>query len=120
MGTKSKDPGSFDQIHFSAGVCTEDEGKIYPLLVNRAHVDRFGYGTNIINPEAPESLVKNAKDMDVLHQMLEDSFTKNDFVVRTKKADPRCGIGMDVTVLIDYLFSINNQKVYFFEVVEVK
>lgn len=110
----------FDQIHFPAGVCTEDEGKVYPLLVNRAHVDRFGSGTNIINPEAPESIVKNAKDMAILQQMLEDSFTEKKFAVRVKKADLSCGIDMDTTVLIDYLFSINNQKVYFFEVIEVK
>lgn len=110
----------FDEIHFPAGVCTEDEGKIYPLLVNRAHVERFGYGTSIIDPESHESLVKNEKDMQALQKMLKDSFTKQDSVVRVKKADPSAGIAIDSTVLVDYLFSINNQKVYFFEVVEVK
>jgi len=75
----------FDQIHFPAGVCTEDEGKVYPLLVNRAHVDRFGSGTNIINPEAPESIVKNAKDMAILQQMLEDSFTEKNLQSVSRK-----------------------------------
>ena len=58
--------------------------------------------------------------MQALQKMLKDSFTKQDSVVRVKKADPSAGIAIDSTVLVDYLFSINNQKVYFFEVVEVK
>jgi EAL domain-containing protein (putative c-di-GMP-specific phosphodiesterase class I) len=114
----SKIQAIFDEIHFPAGVCTEDKGKIYPLLVNASHVARYGYGTSIIDPSVKESLVKDKHQMDILYEIMSQAYSSKDAVLRSKDEKDEQGKLIHTTVLIDYLFSINNQKVYFFEVVE--
>lgn len=116
----SKIQAIFDQVHFPSGVCIEDHGRINPLLVNSAYLEKYGYGSSIIDPEIKVSLVKEKAQMDVLYQMLDDSFTQKLAQVYSEMKTNDQGEPVRVSALIDYLFSINNQRVYFFEVIEHK
>jgi EAL domain-containing protein (putative c-di-GMP-specific phosphodiesterase class I) len=116
----SKIQSVFDRVHFPSGVCTDDKGKIYPLLVNASYLDKFGYGTSIIDPEVKDSLVKNKQETDILHKILQQAYLNKEAVVRSRDKTDENGNRIRTSVLVDYLFSINNQKVYYFAVLEIK
>jgi FOG: EAL domain len=110
----------FDQVHFPSGVCTEDHGKIYPLLVNNAYIDKYGYGTSIIDPEEKNSLIKEEKQMQLLYRLLEKSFEEKTEAIESREEKDEKGNLIRTSGLVDYMFSINNQRVYFFAVIEQK
>lgn len=116
----SKIQAIFDEIHFPAGVFTEDKNNVYPLLVNEAHVQRFGYGTSIIDAEAKESLITEPEQMEQVYAMLKEAYETKEPVIKEQEGMDNQNQKVLRHVLIDYLFSVNNQKVYFFEVLEHK
>lgn len=110
----------FDQVHFPSGVCTEDHGKIYPLLVNNAYIAKYGYGSSIIDPEEKNSLIKEEKQMQMLYRLLEKSFEEKSEAIESREEKDEKGNLIRRSGLVDYMFSINNQRVYFFAVIEQK
>jgi hypothetical protein len=107
-------------VHFPAGVCSEDHLKIYPLLVNKAYLDTYGYGTSIIDADSKNSLIKEEQQREAFYQMLEKSYASRQAEVHARESINEKGEKICENVLVDYIFSINNQRVFYFSITSVQ
>ena len=104
----------FNSMDFPVAICSQDEGMIYPLLVNSAYNKKYGYGVNIIDSEQKNGLVKDAEQIKAIYQMFETSAKGR----RVQTYSAFLPNGHKITGVVNYLFAVNNLLVYFVAVIE--
>lgn len=114
----SKTQAIFNQVHFPAGVCSENHTLVYPILVNSAYLNRYDYGTNIMDAKGHGSIVKDPHENKIIYEMLNEAYQQKKAQIKDKEETDENGKMVKTTFIVDYLFSVNNQKIYYFAIYE--
>jgi hypothetical protein len=114
----SKTQSLFNQLHFPAGVCSENHTLVYPILVNSAYLSRYEYGTNIMDAKGKGCIVNDPRENKIIYGMLSDAYQQKKAQIKEKEETDENGKTVITAFAVDYLFSVNNQKIYYFAIYE--